>query len=354
MIVFRSREPVYQGKTLTRWLEEAADDGTLYNNGLREDTAVAVRAMGRDAVPFLVEMIKTKDGWFREELQRFAQKKWLPLRVQSAPDLQVMGTTGFAMLGKEGKSAIPALLECLKDDDQWVRSAAAESLSGIGDDSAEVVAALVNYLPHANPARASAGFNSVMSEQFIAIRALARMGPTALPALAQLTALTNSSQPLVADAAQLALLRIQGQSEAPFFERLEGTLGQKNWFVLPAVIIPICTNSEAAIPYCLNGLRQTNADIQWRALFVLDAIHQNPQLCIPAIAPFLQSTNDRVRFQALDALGAFGGKSKPLIPMAEVERCLGDRDADVRRMATNAMRLFAPERLEQLQNHGKL
>src|SRR5581483_10602139 len=55
--------------------------------------------------------------------------------------------------------------------------AAAESLSGIGDDSAEVVAALVNYLPHANPARASAGFNSVMSEQFIAIGAPENSGP---------------------------------------------------------------------------------------------------------------------------------------------------------------------------------
>ena len=84
------------------------------------------------------------------------------------------------------------------------------------------------------------------------------------------------------------------------------------------------------IPVLLGLLKQTNTDIQRRSIEVLGKIHAHPESCIPAMTPFLRSTNSQTREASIDALRAFGGAAKQEIVLSEIIRCLNDSDGFVR------------------------
>ncbi|MBI3850319.1 MAG: hypothetical protein HY298_08530 [Verrucomicrobia bacterium] len=60
----RQREPKYQGKTLTAWLKVGG-----HGEGLEDKPAIeAVRKMGTNAIPFLLDMVRAKDSRFKLKL----------------------------------------------------------------------------------------------------------------------------------------------------------------------------------------------------------------------------------------------------------------------------------------------
>ncbi|MCX6925106.1 MAG: hypothetical protein NT154_18120, partial [Verrucomicrobia bacterium] len=68
-LVWRAREPVYQGEPLSFWLE-----GNELNSMNSGQIDALVREIGTNALPNLLRMLRAKDSPLRLKLMRFAQR----------------------------------------------------------------------------------------------------------------------------------------------------------------------------------------------------------------------------------------------------------------------------------------
>jgi HEAT repeat protein len=339
--VLYEREPVYQGKTLSIWLEEARPDW------VSPETETAVRAMGTDALPPLLNMVRVRESVVRKALSELStRQRWLAIHVRARGEIQRMAYCGFMVLGPTAKPAVPKLARLLEEDDPQVRCLAAHCLGNLGPTAADAVPALAAYLGRASKVNTGSVWDG--RERFGAAYALCEIGPAARPAIPQLhllTTLTNDSDWQARACAQAALIKIRGESLLPLAEALKDTSDPASWFLEKGgnVILYLGTNAEPLIPVLLGVLQQTNVNIQNRGIEVLGKIHAHPETCIPAITPFLQSTNNRTREVSIDALRAFGGAAKQEVVLAEIIRCLNDPEGFVRTRATNALQRIDPE-----------
>jgi HEAT repeat protein len=338
-LLINLREPSYQGRTLTEWLDQANDEGAMWGRAPSEDAAAAVRAIGPRAVPILLDMVSTKDTRWRELLEGLADNPRFPihLHVRQSEEVEEIGSYGFYWLGNSGKSAVPTLVTLLNDNDYRIRSLAAFCLGAIGEPSPDAIAALINGLGKPDQPRPPNYF----SEKVNLAQALGEIGPPARAAVPALSPLTNSTDDFVAASAELALIRIQQQPLLPYFRNLENSSNTHKWSIRAMAIGRMSTNGEAAVPFLIAALQNTN--LQNAALQALAHVHSHPELCIPAVRPLLQSTNQYFRSSAIGLICAFGRVAKPLVPMDELTRCLDDPDPGIRKQATNAVWFFDPE-----------
>src|SRR5579871_1016636 len=66
------REPVYQGKRLSEWLKDAND---INGETPVPDAVNAIKAIGTNAVPFLIQMLQYKDSPLKFKLMKLADKQ---------------------------------------------------------------------------------------------------------------------------------------------------------------------------------------------------------------------------------------------------------------------------------------
>lgn len=120
------REPKDHGKTLSEWLEETdhGDPDTF------APVDAAVRRMGTNALPFLLNMVQAKDSRLKQTICAWAENHLqytLPLR--RAYDAHVHAGMGFSALdGVDARRATPALMKLLDDPDYGVRVCAFDCL----------------------------------------------------------------------------------------------------------------------------------------------------------------------------------------------------------------------------------
>lgn len=109
------REPVYQGKPLSYWLSDfwPGRNATLAK---KEQDKLAVRQIGTNAIPILLQWISAQDGPLKRKMVTWiAGHPWVPFRVASDIDKNMLGASGFRILGKsQASSAVPALVEIVK------------------------------------------------------------------------------------------------------------------------------------------------------------------------------------------------------------------------------------------------
>src|SRR5207244_4134500 len=72
---FRSREPVYQGRPLSAWLEDLDYGRPSFRREAVGQAEAAVRQIGTNAVPFLVGMMRCKDSPFRKKMVALCSKQ---------------------------------------------------------------------------------------------------------------------------------------------------------------------------------------------------------------------------------------------------------------------------------------
>jgi hypothetical protein len=154
--VLRGREPVYEGKGLTVWLEEylAADNPfpvTEEKTATMGRAGIAIRHMGTNAVPFLMEMARAKDSVPKRLIEIIARHQSL-IRWQLRTDHEKrqMAVFGFYALGSIGNEAIPALVTLLHDQDSDVRLSAADCLGNIGPEAKIAVPLLLPFVNDTN------------------------------------------------------------------------------------------------------------------------------------------------------------------------------------------------------------
>jgi HEAT repeat protein len=329
-LVLRPHEPVCEGKPLTRWLLENLDRGTGTEHPKDTHRGKAIRALGTNALPTLIKMASTRYSTWTSilgELARVKEMAFLHLPPQQGK--HEAAAWALKMLGPAARPAVPALIGLLSDRNAEVRLNAAQCLAGIGSVAQEAVPALLSSFVRSN------GTNSEDAAlRSATANALAEMGPNARVAVPQLAAAAD--EPEIA----LALLRIQGESLRPIFERLADTSDLAKWHRTVSLVVKLGTNAEPAIPFLIEALQVTNAAVQSQAITALGQIHLRPEVCIPALIAQLSSTNTFVRGPSARALAGFGSEAKTVVP--ELLRFLDDTDQRMRVTATNALRLIDP------------
>src|ERR1044071_4458241 len=75
------REPVYQGKTLTRWLSDFWPGRNPTPEKVEQDK-LAVHQIGTNAIPILLQWISARDGPLKQKMVRWiADHRWVPFRI---------------------------------------------------------------------------------------------------------------------------------------------------------------------------------------------------------------------------------------------------------------------------------
>ena len=326
----RPRGPVYQGKLLSSWLNEA-----FWSGGPSAQTTSATRSVGTNAVPTLLGMVKARDGGFKRTLVMLSRRPSRVLfRLHSAEDYHRMAMWGFEALGPTAKPAVPALIRLLKHDDVEVRSTAAYCLGVIGPSADEAVAALTECLSDAVNSGESSRATAVLKER--AATALGMMGPSARGAIPILTVATNDQMWYARNAAKAAVMRISGESVVPLIEQLRDTSDPIKWYEAAMLISDFGTNAEPAIPLLISALGTKNDIILGHAAIALGKIHRQPDVCVPALIPLLSSPSVSTRQKSLGALGGFGDAATSAVPAMIL--CLSDSDPWVRMRATSVLK----------------
>ncbi len=148
----KSREPVYQGRTLSSWLTsyeyapgmgsgEAIEAEQRYN-------AAAVREIGTNALPTLITWLHAKDGPLKIKFISFCRAHpKLRLNFRTADEKITMACFGFEILGPIASPAAPEVVKYFNQTGDRNKFAGALILSRIGPKArAETVPALLNFL----------------------------------------------------------------------------------------------------------------------------------------------------------------------------------------------------------------
>lgn len=328
--VLRPREPSYQGRTLTEWLDN-----------LREypfpeadmDAVNAIHHIGSNAVPTLLAFAEApSDSSLKKSLIKWTRESpSISLPLSSQYDKHELAATGFRVLGSAGQSAVPELRRLLKNDDESVRTIAAACLGWIGPVAQSAVPDLIKEFD-----REKSSTNQV----YVAAWALGLIGPSAQEAIPSLNSgLTNNVSCRISS--QAALINLHATPIFPLVEQLKDTTNATQWYYAMMVVKECGTNALPAVPVFISALNCTNGNIQSLSLWALGWLHQKPEACIPALLPFLASKQDYLREGAINSLHRFGKDAKPAVPA--LLRCLTDETYAVRTLTTNALDDIDPE-----------
>jgi len=121
--IHRNTEPRHQGRTLTEWLHEGLKAQSEYGqyrwterqnpqtNPDMKPITVAIKNIGPDVIPFLLEWSQVDDAPMRTKVVNWLDEHTpLHFHVQTAGERHAMARLGFLLLGDESKSALPALI----------------------------------------------------------------------------------------------------------------------------------------------------------------------------------------------------------------------------------------------------
>jgi HEAT repeat protein len=167
---------------------------------------------------------------------------------------------------------------------------------------------------------------------------LGEMGPAAKPAVSNLVRAAASGNWALRGQATVALMKIRGQPPDALIEKLKDTSDWKAWYEDAMMVGSFGSRAEPAVPLLVNALGSTNNIIQAHALIALGMIGREPNRCIPAIVPFLNSPSISDRQKAMGALLDFGTNALPAKPA--IQAALSDSDLWVRHEAEIAMKML--------------
>jgi HEAT repeat protein len=258
--VLRPREVIYQGKSLSAWVEDLC-------GGSRETRARAVaafRSMGPEALDPLVAMVGAKDSVITTGLAALAEKqsliKWHPA---PASERRNQAVKGFYALGPVADAAIPALAELLED-----------------------------------PEIAQT-----------AVCALAEIGKAAVPTLAEALSCEDADVREKA-ALMLGTLRSDARAAVPALVRLLQTDQEEDVCVAAAVALArIHEETGLAVPALIKTLQRADATVREFSALALRSYGSQARSAVPALQAALDDEDERVRQAAAFALEKIAPKA---------------------------------------------
>ena len=237
-------------------------------------------------------------------------------------------------VAQHGKSAVPAMIELLKNPDWKVRRTACDALAGIGADAADAVAALTKAMSDKNTwVRCGAA------------EALGRIGEPAHSAIPQLVAAAGEPDEFLRANAMASLKTLCGrQDEAELLKAscaacmFPDTGASVRRFAAATVIKHMRDSAEArkAALYMLHHPAQGMwAGNGYKVALVLLEMGE-PETAMPSMIKQLSSDSKGERRTAAATLGKFGKAGASALPKLE-ELAKDDPDPSVRKAAKEAI-----------------
>jgi HEAT repeat protein len=142
-------EPAYAGESLSQWLKEYDPRLFIANKDEVDD---AIRHIGTNAVPTLLEMLRSRDSAIKSSVQDWGERKdiWF---FNRAEDRNVEAARGFEILGDSAKDALPALIAIYEEKiSPESQSATAYALGFIGPAAQKAIPQLLPDVTNSNKA----------------------------------------------------------------------------------------------------------------------------------------------------------------------------------------------------------
>jgi HEAT repeat protein len=218
-------------------------------------------------------------------------------RTAAGEKLRIAGIQALSAMGEAAASAVPDLVDALKDEEPDVRRFAARTIGSVGPRAAQAVPALIELLQSSTRQRRLDGGRPELPVTLLAEAAMAigKIGPKARAAVPFLVKAMNDRDEVLRLAAADAL----------------GEIGPADPSVIPAL--------ERAMTSVVHE------DLAQQAAMALGAIGE---ASLPVLIRALHDRDPNVRARSAQALARIGGAAKAVLP--ELDRALADDDPDVR------------------------
>jgi hypothetical protein len=140
--LLRPREPAYQGRPLSQWLEDLDSRQPL----VKAQATEALRQMGTNTLFWLVRMIEKRDSGLKRRVMVAMSERNLPgaQYLKTASYGQYKACRAFRVLGRSAEPAVPALVAVLSNGPACLEIAA--TLPWLGPQG---VRGLTNAMAHA-------------------------------------------------------------------------------------------------------------------------------------------------------------------------------------------------------------
>lgn len=179
----RESEPVYDGKSLSAWLKGYAPDPEsarpTEEQPQWQQADAAVRALGTNAIPSLLRMLRARDTPWKLKLVRLAIKqRFIRISYASAVDLNMGASMAFGSLREDSSNAIPALIQIYKENrSEASQNAVVLALRSIGPAAAGAVPCLLSAATNSDFAirhNALAALGEIHAQPGLAVPVLAQ------------------------------------------------------------------------------------------------------------------------------------------------------------------------------------
>jgi HEAT repeat protein len=295
-----------------------------------QDAALAVLAIGgateaeeRAAVRFLllasqkcrISVLLGQPEYLVKNAARLLPHLIALLKDKEAP-VRTLAAIGLGQIGPKAKSAVPALLEALKDTEPAVVAQAAQTLIRIDEAHLKTAASALVSLLRREPGRSHAVYG---------LRILGpRVAPLVIPVL-------GDNDRGVRDGAEQVLASF-GEPVIPLLIETLGSEQPQFRISAAATLTRAAGSAGKAIPALVKALKDTEASVRFRAAVALVEIDRSAAVpAIPVLLEALQSTAQEEFVQAAGALRQMGPKATTAGPaLRELLQQLEDRIPIVR------------------------
>ncbi len=224
-----------------------------------------------------------------------------------------------------GKTAVPDLIIALKDDDPSVRQVIAFTLMRIGPGARDAVPALIVALKDDyKPVRLSS------------VVALGEIGADAKPAVPALVAALRDLNEQVRDAAQQALSSI-GTGAVP---ELINALKHDDLMVRNSAALALVEIGKPAVPSLIATMADGDGLVRGYAIQALGRVGPDAKSAVPNLIAALKDDNEEIRRYAALALGRIGADAGPAVP--DLTAALKDNNLRVAMSAAKALEGIGP------------
>ncbi len=124
IVIYRSGEPRYQGRTLTEWIEVGSGANVKLSEQFNVDpehpesdpawqeASHAVKQMAPDAIPLLLKWVETEDSPQKKKAISWVRRHTpIHFQVHPAGYYHMKAISGFNLLGQEARPAWPVLIQ---------------------------------------------------------------------------------------------------------------------------------------------------------------------------------------------------------------------------------------------------
>jgi hypothetical protein len=143
--LLRPREPIYYGKSMRAWLEQATAAGPM---SVADTHCVqALQQFGAASVPTLLEMVRVTNSPLKlARIKLLRAQSLIPVHLHTADEYHDMACFGFYALGPMGKEGVPDLITLLDGTNQDISAVAITCLGNIGPEANSAVPRLIRFI----------------------------------------------------------------------------------------------------------------------------------------------------------------------------------------------------------------